>query len=105
MSEEDILADRARWRRATGTWRKLQDREAGNMKTYIETKLRELGEEEAIKACSDKDSNTLVLTSAAYGGGGQRDSALLAELTTLGLVVKYAALCGKQVTILPQESS
>ncbi len=27
------------------------------------------------------------------------------EVTTLGLVVKYAALCGKQVTILPQESS
>lgn len=72
-----------------------------DMKTYIETKLRELGEEKAVEACLNKDANTLLLSCEGYGGGGQEGDELIDELTKLGLVVKLAGLCGKQVTVLP----
>ena len=75
-----------------------------DMKTFIESKLYELGEETSVMACLNTETDVVVMISAAFGGGGQEGDELLAELTKLGLVVKLAGLHGKQVTVLPQES-
>ena len=76
---------------------------ATEMKTFLRDVLTATGEEKSVAACESQEANTLVLSSAAFGGGGQEGVALLDELQKLGVVLKYAALHGKQVTYLPQE--
>lgn len=73
------------------------------MKVFLRDVLIATGEEKSVAACESQDADTLVLSSASFGGGGQEGVALLDELQKLGVVMKYAALHEKQVTYLPQE--